>query len=716
LEVLENKKLKKKSDHMKQLIQEKTVSLSRILKAKIHKKHRMLLFEWYFIFESSMYMSQERMTLRKMIYDMLKNYEKEYENFKSSRKEFLILEKHGENFNELYQFQKSILEAETSLANKEVIYAKYCELREKPEMDEEYYKLKSWIRQAISLPFDKIKEISYQQEGLTKYLIQVRDILNKELYGMEKVKEQLLLYIHHKITNPESKGWCLGLIGPPGVGKCLHPDTKVLLYDGQCKKAKNIVLDDILMGEDGSPRFISSITKGKEQLYHIHQSFFGRSYIVNSSHILTLYDREKKQLTDITIPQYLQKPSRYLGVKTNTEYPLHSVKELWNDKKKKWKIESLFSLQKKILTNHSSIRLSFVNGVIDALLRYQSSKKKDSSSSLEFSILFEEKNKRKTLRILRKICDSLGILYIRKENKIYDLFGFLRGSPYQKKFWTYPIQLFPYFKSREYVGFTLDKHHRFLLSDGTVTHNTSIALCLSKCLDLPFEQISFGGMNNADFIKGHDYTYVGSRPGEIVKSLTRMKCKNGVLFLDEFEKIADNQEIMSCLLHITDFTQNSSFRDNFFSELSIDLSCLWFIYSMNNVPQDEALKDRIFYIDVEGYSMKEKIHIIRDYLIPKHLKNIGKKIDDISINDETLQCFLSEFTSLQEKGIRNIERHVKELLHKIYFLAEHQDQIPCSFLLAKDSFPIRFPFFVTIEIIRTLLTKPKSTPFSNMFL
>ena len=128
------------------------------------------------------------------------------------------------------------------------------------------------------------------------------------------------------------------------------------------------------------------------------------------------------------------------------------------------------------------------------------------------------------------------------------------------------------------------------------TGKTSIARIIAEVLDYPFEQISFGGVTNTEFIKGHDFTYIGSQPGIIAKSLTRMKYKNGILFFDEYEKISANKDIVSTLLHITDPSQNNTFRDQYLSDITIDLSSIWFIYSMNEFPEDSALKDRIYSI------------------------------------------------------------------------------------------------------------------------
>lgn len=446
-----NAKWKKKADKIIHFIKKRTITLQDILTAKMSMKHKAILFEWYFIYENSLIMSEERMVSRQHIYDMFKTYKKEHEICINQKEIFKKLEKYGENYNELFQIQKNILELPTSLENKKIIYAKYCELREKKEIHEdEYHKLKSWIRQAISLPFNKIIDLNIPKDNFTSYLLNVRQKLDNELYGMTKVKEKLILYIHHKLMNPESKGWSLALVGPPGVGK------------------------------------------------------------------------------------------------------------------------------------------------------------------------------------------------------------------------------------------------------------TSIALCLSKCLGLPFEQMAMGGMTNSDMLRGHDYTYVGSKPGEIAKSLIRMKCKNGIVFMDEFEKISENSDMLSCLLHITDFSQNSHFRDNFFSDITIDLSSIWFIYSMNSLPNDHALRDRIFHIDVQGYSLKDKMNIVCDYIIPKHLRNIGKGQNEIVFDENTLRIFIMTHHN-KDKGIRQLEKDIKDILHKIYFLAAHDNNIPCSFQLPNSHLPIIFPFTIDSVVVDKLL-------------
>ena len=231
---------------------------------------------------------------------------------------------------------------------------------------------------------------------------------------------------------------------------------------------------------------------------------------------------------------------------------------------------------------------------------------------------------------------------------------------------------------------------------------TAIARLISKIMDFPFEQISFGGVTRSEFLKGHDYTYIGSQPGEIVKCLQRMKYKNGIIFLDEYEKISSNKELCAALLHITDPSQNMEFRDNFLSEITIDLSNVWFIYSMNSLPKDSALSDRIFTITIPGYNNTEKISIVKDYLIPKAVENIGLNKNDIWISSDTASYFINKICKKDDKGVRTIEKGITDIVNKLFFVMTHQndngliEDFKISFDIKKK---LKYPIEITNEII-----------------
>lgn len=222
-----------------------------------------------------------------------------------------------------------------------------------------------------------------------------------------------------------------------------------------------------------------------------------------------------------------------------------------------------------------------------------------------------------------------------------------------------------------YYGFTLDKssNRRFLLEDGTVVHNTHISRTLANILDFPFEQISMGNVNNPEILTGHQSTYVGSKPGIITSSLMKMKCKNGIIFLDEFDKIK-NVEVSNSLLHIVDSTQNSTFTDNYFGqEIKIDLSNIWFVFAMNEMPECGPLKDRLFIIKIDSYKHDEKIQITKNYLLKRICQNIGINESDIIMNEDMTSYFIHRISKDEtNSGVRYIEKALTDFINKIVFI------------------------------------------------
>ena len=206
------------------------------------------------------------------------------------------------------------------------------------------------------------------------------------------------------------------------------------------------------------------------------------------------------------------------------------------------------------------------------------------------------------------------------------------------------------------------------------TGKTRISRLLAEILGYPFEQISCGGVSSPEFFKGHSYTYIGAQPGMIVKCLRKMKKSNGILFFDEYEKVASNELISAELLRITDPEQNSEFRDDYLSEIDIDLSGMWFMYSMNTLPSDLAIKDRIDIKYIPGYTHKEKKTIIQDYILPRTLCNINRGKKDIIIPDKVCSLLIEMVCLSFDKGVRNIERAIVDICNKVNFIVNHQER------------------------------------------
>jgi endopeptidase La len=85
----------------------------------------------------------------------------------------------------------------------------------------------------MTIPFGKYIKVPVlktdKTEKITKYLKKVRNILDKDIYGHDITKEQLIKIMAHTIANPNEGGNIFALQGPPGIGKT------ALIQDGISK-------------------------------------------------------------------------------------------------------------------------------------------------------------------------------------------------------------------------------------------------------------------------------------------------------------------------------------------------------------------------------------------------------------------------------------------------------------------------------------------------
>lgn len=102
------------------------------------------------------------------------------------------------------------------------------------------------------------------------------------------------------------------LVGPHGNGKCFYKGTPILMYDGTIKLVEQIVVDDVVMGPDSEPRHVTSLGRGREEMFKIVPSK-GDAFVCNKSHILTLdqsphgYTKGLNgKLFDISLKDFLQ--------------------------------------------------------------------------------------------------------------------------------------------------------------------------------------------------------------------------------------------------------------------------------------------------------------------------------------------------------------------------------------------------------------------------
>ena len=182
----------------------------------------------------------------------------------------------------------------------------------------------------------------------------------------------------------------------------------------------------------------------------------------------------------------------------------------------------------------------------------------------------------------------------------------------------------------------------------------------------PFAFIALGGSTNGSTFEGHNYTYLGSTHGKIVDILIESKCMNPIIYIDELDKISNTEngkELIGILTHLTDSSQNEQFNDKYFSGIEFDLSKVLFIFSYNDYNKiDKILADRIHRIKFNYMSTKEKVIIMKNYLIPKLLKTVGIK-EFIVFEDKIIEHVIESYTV--EGGVRKLKEKIFEIIRQI---------------------------------------------------
>ena len=194
---------------------------------------------------------------------------------------------------------------------------------------------------------------------------------------------------------------------------------------------------------------------------------------------------------------------------------------------------------------------------------------------------------------------------------------------------------------------------------------TSLGKSIAEALGRKYERVSLGGLRDESEIRGHRKTYIGAMPGRIIKSIQKAKSSNPVFVLDEIDKVTRDShgDPSSALLEVLDPEQNEAFHDNYL-ELDYNLSKVMFVATANSLATVQpALRDRMEIIEINGYTIEEKVQIAKKHLLPKQLKSHGLKKEQFTLSDAMLEKIVDQYT--RESGVRTLDKMVSKMIRNV---------------------------------------------------
>ena len=215
---------------------------------------------------------------------------------------------------------------------------------------------------------------------------------------------------------------------------------------------------------------------------------------------------------------------------------------------------------------------------------------------------------------------------------------------------------------------------------------TSLGKSIAEALGRKYERVSLGGLRDESEIRGHRKTYIGAMPGRIIKSIQKAKSSNPVFVLDEIDKVTRDShgDPSSALLEVLDPEQNEAFHDNYL-ELDYNLSKVMFVATANSLATVQpALRDRMEIIEINGYTIEEKVQIAKKHLLPKQLKSHGLKKEQFTLSDAMLEKIVDQYT--RESGVRTLDKMVSKMIRNVaksLVMEESFDYSPDSDIVEK---------------------------------
>ena len=191
------------------------------------------------------------------------------------------------------------------------------------------------------------------------------------------------------------------------------------------------------------------------------------------------------------------------------------------------------------------------------------------------------------------------------------------------------------------------------------TGKSQIAYAVARILKLPWTTLDMSSINDPEQLTGSSRVYANAKPGIIMDAFSMAGESNLVFIINELDKAASgkgNGNPADVLLTLLD---NLGFTDNYM-ECMIPTVGVYPIATANDKSQISApLMSRFAVIDIPDYTDEEKKIIFSKYALPKVLKRMSLKENEIILTDEGLDRIIQKHANTS--GIRDLEQAAEHI-------------------------------------------------------
>ena len=164
------------------------------------------------LLEEELDILQVEKRIRGRVQQQMEKSQREYylnEQMKAIQKELSDID---DVTNETQNYRKNIAKANMPADTNKKALVELSRLNMMAPMSSEAAVVRNYLDWLIGMPWTKKSRVQRSLEGASK-------ILEKDHYGLEKVKERIIEYLAVQLRTKKIKGTILCLVGPPGVGK-----------------------------------------------------------------------------------------------------------------------------------------------------------------------------------------------------------------------------------------------------------------------------------------------------------------------------------------------------------------------------------------------------------------------------------------------------------------------------------------------------------------